>query len=362
MVTSLINSICPGTERPPTRSPPARSAGSLRVRSTRPRSGAEHGVRLCLLRFGGPDASPNRKEVGRIDCLTIRVAHVLDDLAASSGGTVRACVDLCEALARETSCRPVIFTQCREAREVPVEKEVDVHRLRVKGGLLKLRRSREFFEQDFESSGIQLIHINGLWSPFLHAAVEVSNRLRTPLIISPHGMLEPWSLNQKRFKKWLALRLYQRADLNSANLIHATASSEAFNLHNLGLEHTFTLPNGVHERAVAKRLPSDDQKRALFLSRIHPKKGIENLLRAWAAVRPDRWSLKIVGPGEPRYVDRLRDLRDELRLNGTVHFEPPGRRPGEVGLTTRVPTYSYYRHSAKISASLLPRRCNQVSP
>ncbi len=255
--------------------------------------------------------------------MAICVAHVLDDLAASSGGTVRACVDLCEALARETTCRPVIFTQRREANEVPVEKEVEVYRLSAGRGLLRLRRSREILEEKLHLSGAQLVHINGLWSPFLHAAVQASRRLGIPLIISPHGMLEPWSLNQKKLKKWLALRFYQRGDLDSASLVHSTASSEELNLRNLGFAHTFTLPNGVPERAVMKRLSCGDQRQALFLSRIHPKKGIENLLRAWAAVRPGGWQLKIVGPGEQRYVDRLHKLRNELRLNETVRFEPP---------------------------------------
>ena len=65
-------------------------------------------------------------------------------------------------------------------------------------------------------------------------------------MVSPRGMLEPWALNHRKWKKRLAWWLYQRGDLLKASALHATAPSEEAQFRKLGLKMpVFVVPNGV---------------------------------------------------------------------------------------------------------------------
>ena len=67
-----------------------------------------------------------------------------------------------------------------------------------------------------------------------------------PYIISPRGMLEPWALNAGKWKKKLAMALFQRKDLANAACIHATAQMEAENIRKLGFKNPIAIiPNGI---------------------------------------------------------------------------------------------------------------------
>lgn len=177
-----------------------------------------------------------------------------------------------------------------------------------------------------------IIHVHGLWVPFLHRVAEWGRRRDIPVVISPQGMLTPWSLGHKRWKKALALAVYQRQDLSTATLIHATAQSEVEDIRRLGLRQPLVVaPFGID-------VPSDDRgdaatpatggrgRMALFVSRIHPKKGLINLVEAWArlkregatdsAVRPaDRWHLVIAGPDEGGHESEVKARAAALGLS-----------------------------------------------
>jgi glycosyltransferase involved in cell wall biosynthesis len=117
-------------------------------------------------------------------------------------------------------------------------------------------------------------------------------------------MLLPWTRHQqsraKAWKKRLAWALYQERLLQDADVLHATAPAEADHLRDDGLGAPIAvIPNGVPLPDEWKTAPSAGSTRqALFLSRIHPKKGLLNLVEAWADVRPDGWRLVVAGPDE----------------------------------------------------------------
>jgi len=146
----------------------------------------------------------------------------------------------------------------------------------------------------------KLIHDNGIWLPTNHAAAMVARKVDIPLIVSTHGMLEPWSLSHRAWKKRLAWRLYQHRDLLTARVLHATAQQEADNLRWLGLRQPIAIiPNGVDLPAWSEDSKVQEVPRiALFLSRIHPIKGLLNLVDAWRVARPCGWRVIIAGPDE----------------------------------------------------------------
>ncbi len=128
-------------------------------------------------------------------------------------------------------------------------------------------------------------------------------------------------------RKRLALRTYQGSIISRAAAIHATSEPEAEHIRELGFFHKpiFVIPNAVSEPgATTTRRPATlpgERSTLLFLSRVHEKKGLDNLLSAWHALRPAHWTLKIVGSGEPSYVARLKRLCAEKPI-ANVEFHP----------------------------------------
>lgn len=178
-----------------------------------------------------------------------------------------------------------------------------------------------------------IIHNHGLWMvPNIYARVSALKNHR-PLICSPRGMLEDWSLQYSKLKKSLAWVAYERANLTNATAFHATSESELEAIRKLGFQQPVALiPNGVDlpamqhlpERKVLEHEFAElkDKRWVLFLSRIHPKKGLDNLLHVWQklAVRYSDWHLIIAGSDLIGYQSSLETLTKELNLSSRVTF------------------------------------------
>ena len=148
--------------------------------------------------------------------------------------------------------------------------------------------------------GVQLVQDNGVWLLSNWATFRAARAEGVPYVLAPKGMLEPWALQHHAWRKNVAWYAYQRRILHGAALLSATAAAEATQLRRIGLKAPIlVVPNGVSVPKEWKQTPTGGAKRqALFLSRVHPKKGLLNLIEAWAAVRPDYWRMVIAGPYE----------------------------------------------------------------
>jgi glycosyltransferase involved in cell wall biosynthesis len=156
---------------------------------------------------------------------------------------------------------------------------------------------------------IDLVHLHGMWSPFLAIGALVAHRRGLPLVISPHGCIEPWALAYKRHKKWIALKTYQGAVMRSASLFVATSDQEADSIRQSGFRQPVAIiPNGVDVGAPPARNAHGELKTILFLSRIHPKKGLLDLVEAWAIVRRPGWRIVIAGGDEQGYRAKMENL------------------------------------------------------
>ena len=184
-----------------------------------------------------------------------------------------------------------------------------------------------------QSPGI--IHSHGLWMYPGWAARECAGRKGCSLLISPHGMLEPWALNHSRLKKKLAATFFEHANLRKAACLHALCRAEAENFRRYGLKNPIAIiPNGVDanefeghkDDAIIEKFPEiKGRRRILFLSRLHSKKGLDNLLGAWRKLSPDfsDWQLLIAGAGDPAYEKKLKAVSNDLTLNKRVLFLGP---------------------------------------
>ena len=260
------------------------------------------------------------------------ILHAIPGLGKAAGTAVY-CAELCRAL-----------DQQQIATKIALPREPETDRCETPPGVVVERFSTAAAVPD-------VIHIHGLWSPFLHQVCEWGRSHGVPFVISPQGMLTPWSLSQKRLKKQLARALYQDHDLRTAALIHATAESEVEDIRRVGLRQPIVLapfgidipePSSSHGRAASTR---DSQRMAVFVSRIHPKKGLANLLDAWSRLKHQNasgiagphpaqsWHLVISGPDEAGHKAELLTQAARLGLSVAERAVSPD---GKVPLTADV--------------------------
>lgn len=177
---------------------------------------------------------------------------------------------------------------------------------------------------EWPSERSDLIHDHGIWLPANHRVARIASRSGTPRVVSVRGMLEPWARNHGRWKKRLAWHLYQRRDLVTAALIHVTCEREAGSVRWAGLRNPLAvIPNGTVIPDLLPPRPPGGRRQALFLSRIHPKKGLPMLLEAWDRFRPEEWDLVIAGPDEHGHRRELEATVGEWGMAGEVRFTGP---------------------------------------
>lgn len=176
-----------------------------------------------------------------------------------------------------------------------------------------------------ELGRFDLVHNFGIWVPFSHGVAMTARAFRTPRVWAPIGALESWALSQKSWKKQLALSLYQRRDLETSAAVHATAASEAESLRKLGIKAPIAvIPHGMEVPAESQieHIPSSpgDVRTLLFLSRIHPKKGLLELVEAWSKVRPSGWRVVVAGPDERGHRAEVEAAISRLRVSEDFSF------------------------------------------
>jgi len=149
-----------------------------------------------------------------------------------------------------------------------------------------------------------------------------------PLIIQPHGMLDPWALSHKRLKKFIAYHVFQKRILNRADLLIANSYLEMENIRKLGFKNPIALiPNGIDlpdvqaVNSLAKEPPSENKK-LVFIGRLHPVKGLVELIKAFATLSPSNpnWQLVIAGSGSPSFTKQLQQLVKRLKMSDAVIF------------------------------------------
>ncbi len=265
----------------------------------------------------------------------LTVIHTIGSLSRSSGAT-DAAVYAANGCARAGHGAVVItWSGAESISHDAFAPEVEVVVLDRTGGgvmqrLLRFRRALRDWVRTLKQTGrFVVLHDHGLWLESNVAAGWVATTEQVPLVISPHGMLEPWALNHRAGKKRLAWWLYQRWILRAARLIHVTAAAESASVAAL-LPKTLNrvVPLGT---APGPAVSSCASKTAVFLSRIHPVKGLDLLLEAWAKAVPADWQLLIVGPDEGGYTQvvaqhiRSLGLADRIQLTGPKYDEEKAR-------------------------------------
>ena len=185
-----------------------------------------------------------------------------------------------------------------------------------------------------------IIHTHGIWEYPSAAVSEWHQTFRRPYLVSPHGMLDPWAVRNSAWKKRLAWTFYERKHLENAACIRALCQSEAESIRTFGLKNPICIiPNGIDlpslqdlssgARGSAFEPLAQGRKVLLYLGRLHPKKGLVNLLRAWRQVLDEQplaassWVLAIAGWDQGGHERELKKLSAEFGIENSVHFLGP---------------------------------------
>ena len=212
----------------------------------------------------------------------------------------------------------------------------------------ELRQAASAFDPD-------VVHDNGLWLPHNHQVAALAQAAGWPRVVSTRGMLEPWAMRHKRWKKAAAWRLYQHRDVERADALHATAEAEAANLAAMGLKApVHTIPNGVDlpRLGPGRRTDGDAPMTAVFLGRIYPVKGLPMLVEAWARVRPAGWRLVIAGPDEAGHRREVEAAVASCGIADAVSFPGPVSGEAKAALLQGADLFVLPSHSESFGMAL----------
>ncbi len=223
---------------------------------------------------------------------------------------VRAVLDLCAlTAARGHQVTLATFDPADAPAQAPENMQVlQLQDKQVSFGLLPVAALAQMHLALAEAS---FLHLHGPWDPAHVQLARAARAAGVPYGVTAHGMLDDWSMAQKPLKKKIFLGLFGRRLLEGAAWLHCTAEGEAAQVRRLLPKAKVVVAPLAFDARPFETLPASfapsELKRVLFLSRIHPKKGLEKLIAACAvsAKRGHPVALGVAGTGETKYVERL---------------------------------------------------------
>lgn len=274
----------------------------------------------------------------------MRILHVIPSLDPADGGPPQVAVRLAEAQARLGHEATLLHLEPTEARKAAVDALIASPPGERRSTVESVDRPRGFVARltawggRIASFRPQIVHIHGVWEPEIVAAARECRRHRIPYVIETFGTLNPWSLDQKRLKKRLFLKLLHGRMLRRSCFLHALNPQEAGHLAALKLGTEIEVfPNGVFLEEFAESDPDAARRSVpglgaspfvLFMARLHPMKGLDLLADAFvqAASQVGAAHLVVAGPrdiGAQDFEHRIAaaGLGDRVHLVGEVSGE-----------------------------------------
>jgi glycosyltransferase involved in cell wall biosynthesis len=260
----------------------------------------------------------------------MKVLHITPAFspAHAYGGAVAAIHDLCVGL-EQAGCSIKVLTTNGNGDNQVLDIETD-HEVEA-ASHLSVRYCRRIRRQAVSPSLLRhipdyvswadVVHLHGVYSFPTIPTLAACRIFGKPLVWTPHGVLQRWEGSTRTTLKagweWICRTMAPRT-----MVLHATSEQEAqASQERFPGAEVVVIPFGHHVPEQICHQEETQTLRLLFLGRLHPKKGIENLLDACALLKPvlDRqWSLTIAGGGDHRYVSSLRARIRSLGLTSQV--------------------------------------------
>ncbi|HEU4712718.1 MAG TPA: glycosyltransferase [Pyrinomonadaceae bacterium] len=259
----------------------------------------------------------------------MRVLHVIPSVSERSGGPATAIVPMCRALQASGVAVLLVTTDAglRERNGGPrVATLHDVPAILFPsqfGESFKYSRPLAIW-LNANARQFDLAHIHAVFNHASIAAARACRKANVPYLVRPLGTLDPWSMKQKPLRKRLFWSLEGKTMLGGAAAVHYTSQAEKMATEGgLGVNHGKVIPLGIDRCASPANTARSSDRYVLVLSRLHPKKGLEVLIDAFASLELDRWRLVIAGDGPADYVATLkrRATCDRISFVGWVEGE-----------------------------------------
>ncbi len=248
----------------------------------------------------------------------LHIVHVVGSADRSGAGVAASVCELCSAISGQARVTLVAGTD--GGPRYPVADRVRQLLCPKSPWMGRYRRFAATLNQAL-AEGADLVHVHGLWMPEMHLACRAARKRNIPYLISAHGMLMPWAFQYKQWKKFLPWRCYQQSDLRRAAAVVANSASEASAIRAFGFPNeTLTIPHGIHLPHRELLRNGIAPRQVVFLGRLHPIKGLMNLVDAWALVRPAGWQLVLAGPDEGGFQSILMDRIQQHKITESVSF------------------------------------------
>jgi len=288
----------------------------------------------------------------------MKIVHITPSFAPAwrYGGPVRATLRLCQELARR-GCTVRVLTTNADGPDRVLSVDVD-RELELEPNLW-VRYCRRVYPESVSLTLLRLLPSYIRWADVVHLTAVYNfptfptlgwtRRYRKPLVWTLRGALQRWRGSRHRLLKAVWERIC-RVLLPEPTVFHVTSAMEAEESRPRMPRGRFAvIPNGIDVPERVERGDSDGTLRLLYLGRIDPKKGIENLLRACASLNGRLaipWRLTIAGGASDsdyaRKVFRAMEslgLADRVRFVGPVGDDEKPRLFADVDLTV-VPSHT----------------------
>ena len=279
-----------------------------------------------------------------------KILHI-SNVVNKGGGGVSKVVNKLFSMQSESGLRASLWFWGNKADEEEILGEKDFQKLNI---LAVNKNILSFFKAAFllfKNKGNDLVvHQHGIFLPISILSIISTRNAKT--IINPHGYLEPEKMKVSSFKKRIVLALYERRNLRKSKCLVACSKKEAISLREFGLKQPIAIvPNGIDANFIAHSLDNKkeiknifreknnidtDKKILLFLSRIHPFKGLEVFLKSIFIIRDDfrknNWIFMIAGTDELNHEAELKDFVKEKEIQDIVMFVGPkfGKNKEEI--------------------------------
>lgn len=265
----------------------------------------------------------------------MKIGFLIESMAVASGGPSRVAGVITSALA-ERGHDVTIGTLPRDSELVKVDPRVRVEHVAgpIRNPLNWLKAAKGIRRL---ASKVDVLFVSGIWGPVDGLALRLANVRHVPVHTRICGMLEDYILKRNPERKWIGRTFYMDHNLRRSTTLIVNTKIERDHVAALGFTTPIrVIPNGVVLPSESERLsreqvlrllglafPATD-KVLLYLSRIHPKKGLHLLLEAATAdlsKRPD-WQLVVAGDffeGEG-YEEKIRKAAAESGMADRIHF------------------------------------------
>jgi len=258
----------------------------------------------------------------------MKILHVIPYIHKKYGGPSSAIIDICKEQKRQ-GIIPEVATTFFKGEKIYL-KGIKVHSFQTNSKRYAISfKLRKWLINNIKN--YDLIHIHSIFCYSTLIASKLARKNKIPYIIRTTGQLYIYALKNKSYIiKKICIALYEKKNLKHASAIHFTANDERKNIAiNLNNKKSYVLPLGVeNNKNIPKRLFNQYFKELknknilLFLSRIHPKKGLDVLIPSLREIliKNKAWVFVIAGSGEDKYTRKLKELVKKHKLIKKVFF------------------------------------------